>query len=324
MDLIPQIEFSLKYINLMILLAGLVVMLYFISKKYARRRILRFGNFPVLEKVAGKKMFSTSLIPLAVRLIAVLLLIALLSDVVVIKDEYVSKTDFILAIDTSSSMLTSDYEPNRIEFVKETAIGFISTLKNTQVGLITFAGKANVRLKPTSDMAEVESEIRDIDYENPAGTAIGDAIVVADSLFDDASKILRNQSIILITDGRSNVGRNVTEALAAIKERNTSIYAIGIGSKVETETTIPANLAGLNATAAKFPNLDEEMLQLIANSTKGQYVIIDNENSFKDAFETGLDYKKVKSEQDKMIVLALCAILLIDWALEITKVRVVP
>jgi Ca-activated chloride channel family protein len=324
MDIIPQIEFSLKYINLMILLLGLVVMLYFISKKYARKRVLRFGNFPVLQKVAGKRLFSTSLIPLGVRIIAVLLLVALLSDVVVIKDEYVSKTDFILAIDTSSSMLTEDYEPNRIEFVKETAISFISRLKNTQVGLITFAGKAHVRLKPTSDMSAVESELRGIDYENPAGTAIGDALVVADSLFDDSTKKLRNQSIIIITDGRNNVGRNITDALATIKERNTTVYAIGIGSKVETETTIPANLVGLNATAAKFPNLDEGMLQLIANSTKGQYFIIDDEGSFKNAFETGLDYTKVKSEQDKIIVLALCVILLIDWALEITKVRVVP
>lgn len=318
---IPQIEFSLKYINLLILLLGLVIIIYFLSKKSAQNRVLRFGNFEVLQKVAGKRLFTTSIIPLILRIFAVTLLIALLSDVVVIKEDYVAKTDFILAIDTSSSMLTPDYEPNRLEFVKKTTIDFISRLRNTKVGVVTFAGKAHVWLTPTSDMSEVESTIRRINFELPAGTAIGDAIVVAESLFDESEQ---NRSIILITDGRNNIGRNITEALAAINESNTSVYSIGIGSKIETETTIPSNLIGLNATAAKFPNLDEEMLSLIANSTRGKYFIIDDETSFRKAFETGLDYTTVRDSQEKRIVLILCMILIIDWGLEVTKIRVIP
>jgi len=195
-------------------------------------------------------------------------------------------------------MLTSDYEPNRIEFVKETTIGFISRLRNTKVGILTFSGKAHVRLKPTDDMAEVESVLRKIDFETPAGTAIGDAIVVSETLFDESE---RNQSIILITDGRSNIGRNISDVLLAINETNTTIYPIGIGSKVETETTIPPEMARVNATVAKFPNLDEHMLSLIANETRGEYFIIDDEESLKKAFESGLDYTTVRSEQEKTI-----------------------
>lgn len=318
---IPQVEFSLEYINLSILLIGLVVMLYLLSKKYARRRTLMFGNYEVLEKVAGKKLFTTSLIPLFLRISALILLVLIISDLVLVKEDYVAKTDFILAIDTSSSMLTSDYEPNRIEFVKKTAIEFISKLKNTKVGVITFAGKAHVRLKPTSNMGEVERTLRKIDFESPAGTAIGDAVVVAESLFDESE---RNQSIILITDGRNNIGRNITEALSLLNESNTTIYPIGIGSRIETETEVPTELIGLNATPTKFPNLDEEMLGLLANSTNGRYFIIDDEDSFRRAFETGLDYTEVSSEQTDNLVLLLCVVLLIDWGLEVTKFRIIP
>ncbi|MBN2014257.1 MAG: VWA domain-containing protein [Candidatus Altiarchaeota archaeon] len=318
---IPQVDFSLKYVNLLIILIGLVMMLYLLSKKYARSRTLMFGNFEVLEKVAGKKLFTTSLIPLFLRVTAVVLVILIISDLVLVREEYIARTDFILAIDTSSSMLTDDYEPNRIEFVKKTAIEFVTRLKNTKIGVITFSGKAHVRLKPTSDMGEVERTLKGIDFEGPAGTAVGDAIVVAESLFDESE---RNRSIILITDGRNNIGRNITEALVALNTSNTPIYPIGIGSKIETETTVPTELVGLNATPTKFPNLDESMLSLIANSTNGRYFIIDDEDSFKRAFETGLDYTEVSSEQTTTLVFLLCIVLLIDWGLEVTKFRVIP
>ncbi|OYT39651.1 MAG: hypothetical protein B6U86_05040 [Candidatus Altiarchaeales archaeon ex4484_43] len=318
---IPQVEISFRYINLLILLLGLVIIMHLLSKKYARKRTLRFGNFEVLEKVAGKKLFPRDLIPLFLRILAIVLIILVISDLVLVREEYVARTDFILAIDTSASMLTPDYEPNRIEFVKRTAIDFIGKLRNTKVGVVTFSGKAHARLKPTSDMNTVERTLQKIQFEGPAGTAIGDAIVVSESLFDESD---RNRSIILITDGRNNIGRNITDALKALNESNTRIYPIGIGSKVEEEVTIPPDLEELNATPAEFPNLDEDMLRLLANKTNGKYFIIDDEDSFKRAFETGLDFKKVSTEPTLHLLLLLCIILLIDWGLEITKFRVLP
>ncbi len=318
---IPQIEISFRYVNLLILLLGLVIILYFLSKKYARKRVLIFGNFEVLEKVAGKKLLSTDLIPLFLRIFAIILIILVISDLILVKEEYVAKTDFVLAIDTSSSMTASDYEPNRLEFVKKTTIEFISKLKNTRVGIITFSGKAHARLKQTSDMNEVERTLQKMDFEKSAGTAIGDAIIVSEALFDESD---RNRSIILITDGINNVGRNITEALEALNESNISIYPIGIGSKMEPNITVPSGLEELNATHAKFPNLDEEMLGLLANKTNGEYFIIDDEYSFKRAFETGLEFKRISTEPRLYLLLLLCIILLIDWGLEITKFRVLP
>lgn len=320
MDL-PQIEISFRYVNLLVLLIGLVIILHLLSKRYARKRILTFGNFEVLEKVAGKKLLSYDLIPLSLRILAMTLIILAISDLILVQEEYVSNADFILAIDTSSSMLTPDYEPNRIEFVKKTTIEFTSRLRNTKVGIITFSGKAHARLKPTSEMKTVGRTLQDIQFESPAGTAIGDAIVVSESLFDRSD---RNRSIILITDGRNNIGRNITEALNTLNESNTIIYPIGIGSKAETRDTLPPGLEGLNATPAKFPNLDEDMLDLLANSTGGQYFIIDDEDSLKKAFETGLDFKRVDTEPTMYLILLLSIILLIDWGFEITKFRSLP
>jgi len=90
MDLIPQIEFSLKYINLLMLLLGLVVILYFLSKKYARRRVLRFGNFRSSRRSQAKSCSPQASYPRSADHRRVLL-VALLSDVVVIQEEYVAR-----------------------------------------------------------------------------------------------------------------------------------------------------------------------------------------------------------------------------------------
>jgi hypothetical protein len=320
---IPQIDVSSRYVNLLILLLGLVIILYFLSKKYAKKRVLIFGNFEVLERVTGRRLISSDFIPLILRIFAIVVIILVISDLALIKEEYVAKTDFVLAIDTSSSMTAPDYEPTRLEFVKKTTQEFIRKLKNTKVGVITFSGKAHVRLEQTLDMNDVERTLDDIDFENSAGTAIGDAIMVSESLFEGSE---RNKSIILITDGVNNIGRNITDALSALKETNISIYSIGIGSKMEPEDEpgVPSELEELNATRAKYPNLDEDMLKLLANETRGVYFIIDDENSFKNAFETGLEFKKITTEPRLYLLLLLCVILLIDWGLEITKFRALP
>lgn len=320
---IPKIDLSgiYEYINLLVLLLGIVIILYLVSKRFARKRVLRFGNFEILERVTGKKVVPPEIIPLILRILAMFLIVLVISGVYITKEKYVSKTDFVIALDISGSMLTKDYEPDRLEFVKETCIGILGKLKNTRVGLITFSGKAYIKLRPTSDMEMVIREIRNIKSGKSPGTAIGDALIVSHSLFEENN---RNKSIILITDGINNMGTNITEAIESINSSEIRIYAIGIGTRENRSVSIPPELKGLNATIAKFPNLDIKTLVDLANKTNGEYFIIDNKESLKRAFESGLEYKETKTKQDLFILLALAVILLIEWGFEVTKYRSLP
>ncbi|HEX55220.1 MAG: hypothetical protein DRO95_02850 [Candidatus Altiarchaeales archaeon] len=320
---LPVVDFSgvFDYMNLIVLLLGLVIILHLISKRFARKRVLKFGNFEILERVAERKIISSDIVPLLLRITSMFLIILLISGVYIVKEEYVSKADFVIAIDTSGSMLTQDYEPNRLEFVKQTCIETLRKLRNTKVGLVTFAGKAYIKLKPTTDMDEVIREIERIEFEQPGGTAIGDALIASQSLFEPGG---RNKSIILITDGINNVGTNLTEAIRSINGSGIRIYAIGIGTRENRSISIPPELKGLNATAAKFPNLDVHALVDLANKTNGEYFIIDDRDSLRNAFESGLEYKRTRERQDLVLLLILAVVLLIEWGFEITKYRSLP
>lgn len=316
-------EINYRYINLLILLIGLVILIYFLSKRFAIKRVITFGNFEVLEKaMGGKPVIQIGLITLFLRILALTCIVIAISDIKMVREEYVSTTDFILAIDTSSSMLTPDYEPNRLELAKKSSIEWLRKLKNTRVGVVTFAGKSYMKIEPTTDLERVENIISRLSFERPAGTAIGEALITSSALLKEESG--RNKTIILITDGRNNIGVNITESLKPLKSTNISIYAIGIGGKGEKPITVPPELMGKNATETGFPELDEETLKFLVNETNGKYFYIDDPESFKEALESGVEYQKVTKSLTFYVLLAVCVILLIEWAIDVTKYRPLP
>lgn len=322
---IPQIEYSTEYVNLMVLLVGIVIITFFLSKRFARKRILLFGNYETLEKVMGEPLIPRGLLPLILRLMVMILIVAALSHITMTKEGYTSKTDFVLAIDISESMQTEDYEPTRLEFVKRETVEWLSKLGNVRVGLVTFSGKAYMKSEPTDDMEVLRMRIEDITNEPPAGTAIGDAIILSSGLMNGIrERGKRNKTIILITDGRNNVGINITDALNSLNYSDIRINAIGIGSREEHVSEIPSHLLDKNATATRFPELDDGTLRYLANKTNGKYFIIDDENALGDAFRSGLEVREISEEVTKYILFALCIILLLEWSVEITKYRPIP
>ena len=318
-----ELTFSYKYANLLILLVGLIIILYLLSKHSAKKRVLRFGNFEVLEKVIGRKILGVGIVPIILRTIAFTLIVIAISDPVLIYGQYVANTDFVLAVDTSSSMLTPDYPPNRLEVAKEVAIDWVKELENTKIGIVTFAGKSYVKLQPTSETDIIVEKLKEISLESPAGTAIGEALVTSTALLADSKK---NRTVILITDGRNNVGVPVNDSIKTLVSNHIRVIAIGIGSVENITITNATRPEGINenATIAEFPDLDEITLQNIANKTSGLYFKILNKTSFEEAMKAGLEYKKSTIRPVTYLLLLACAVLLIEWALEITKYRALP
>ena len=92
----------------------------------------------------------------------------------------------MLAMDVSLSMRVNDVKPTRLAAAQEAAKLFLRDLpKNIDVGLVTFAGSAQVAQAATLDRASLVSAIDA--FQMQYGTAIGNAIVVCLSeLFPDA------------------------------------------------------------------------------------------------------------------------------------------
>lgn len=317
-----DVTYSYKYADLLIVLIGLVLIIYFISKRFVRQRTMRFGNFEVLEKVYRQPPLNiASLIPLMLRILGITLIVMALSDIELVEEGYLTNTDYVLAIDTSSSMLTPDYEPNRLALAKQSTIDWITKLRNTRIGVVTFAGRPYTQIEPTTDLEAVIKVIDRLTLDQPAGTAIGDALITSSSMLRGLD---RNKTIILITDGRNNIGVNVTEGLRSLKKDNIKIIALGIGASRGETVSIPAELAGMNATAAEAPDLDEATLKFLANETGGKYFQIHDPNSFKTAFESGVETQKITKPVQEYLLLAACAVFLLEWAFEITRIRPIP
>jgi Ca-activated chloride channel homolog len=85
------------------------------------------------------------------------------------------RTSIILALDVSRSMCSTDVDPNRLSVAQEAARSFVKAQpKGTRLGLVVFAGFAQLTVPPTSERQPLVDAINNL--TTARGTAIGAAI----------------------------------------------------------------------------------------------------------------------------------------------------
>jgi Ca-activated chloride channel homolog len=85
-----------------------------------------------------------------------------------------SSTSIILALDVSRSMCSTDVPPNRLSVAQDAARSFVKGQpKGTRIGLVVFAGFAQLTVPPTSDSKPLVDAINNL--TTARGTAIGAA-----------------------------------------------------------------------------------------------------------------------------------------------------
>lgn len=203
---------------------------------------------------------------------------------------YSEGIDIMLLLDTSGSMETEDFSPNRLEVAKDNAIKFIEGRVDDRIGLVVFAEDAFSYAPLTLDYELLKKQISAIKSKMMPnkGTAIGSAIAIGiNRMMDSDSK---SRVMILMTDGASNRGQ-LEPALAArlARKRGIKIYSIGIGKKTFTQQT------AFGPQTVKS-DLDEEALQEIADITGGLF--------FRSTDESGLEtiFSKI-SQMEKTEIL---------------------
>ena len=87
----------------------------------------------------------------------------------------------VLVLDVSGSMQAQDVKPTRLVAAQQALHTFLNKVPaRLKVGLILFAGEAEVATPPTTDHALVSEAIDEVDFFHGfGGTAIGDAIATA-------------------------------------------------------------------------------------------------------------------------------------------------
>lgn len=280
---------------LLLLLAIPVYLVWYYWWYDSRRLVVQLSYDP--KKVAPRRFNWAWLraIPQVLTLLSLVLFIVALARPITAREidsRYSEGIDIMLILDTSGSMETEDFSPNRLEVAKETALKFIDGRSYDRIGMVVFAEDAFSYAPLTLDYNLLKQQIRSISTNimPKEGTAVGSAISVGINRLKESktpSKIM-----ILLTDGASNRGQLDPVTAAGLAKRNrVKIYTIGIG-KPEFQQQTAFGVQTIKS------DCDEPTLQKIADITGGKFFRSTDENSLETIFENISQMEKVEIQEE--------------------------
>lgn len=216
-------------------------------------------------------------LPMILRCIAFILIVIILARPQT-KNSWGKRTvegiDIMLAMDVSTSMLSEDLKPNRIEAAKAVASEFISDRSDDNIGLTIFAGEAFTQCPMTGDHASLLSLLHNVRTDIAArglisdGTAVGMGLANAVSRLKDSKA--KSRVVILLTDGSNNMGDISPMTAAEIaKSLGIRVYTIAVGTN--GTAPYPMTVGGTTQYVNIPVEVDTKTLQEIAVTTDGQF-----------------------------------------------------
>ena len=167
-------------------------------------------------------------------------------------------------------MQTSDVKPSRLERAKASLSLLLDQLKEDRVGVVAFAGDAQVVCPLTSDVEAAKELLGalEVGAVPTPGTSIGGALRLATAMI---GRYPGSKTVVLLTDGEDHR----SDPLGAAKEAAASgvrVFTVGIGTP-EGEP-IPLEGGGYKKNArgsTVVSRLGEETLASVAAAAGGEY-----------------------------------------------------
>jgi Ca-activated chloride channel homolog len=255
---------------LLILLPALGIWYWY--RLRSKESAIRYPTLTPFASIAPTRKERLRHVPFILRLCALgLIIIALARPQSTTKVENVHSEgiDIVLALDISSSMLSEDLQPNRIEAAKSVAQEFISGRTNDRIGLVIFSSESFTQCPLTVDYGVLTSLVKHVKTGMiEDGTAIGLGIATSVARLKDSKA--KSKIIILLTDGKNNRGE--IDPLTAAQLAQTygiRIYTIGVGTNGQAPYPVQTPF-GIRYQMLPV-DIDEGTLQQIADLTVGKY-----------------------------------------------------
>ena len=243
--------------------------------RYIKRKIpsLYFSSTDHLEQLHGNwRVYGTWCAPFLFWLAFVGILLALARPQLTYntKELFAEGINIVLVLDISTSMYAEDLKPNRFESARVVAQKFINKRVSDRIGLVIFAGKSITVCPPTLDYDLLSTLLKEQQIGAiEDGTAIGMGIATAVNRLKESEG--QSRIIILLTDGQNNAGEiDPLTASDLASVYNIKIYTIGAGTRGTAPYPIQDPVHGKIYRNIRV-DIDEEMLQEIANKTNGRY-----------------------------------------------------
>ncbi|HEY2979608.1 MAG TPA: VWA domain-containing protein [Anaerolineales bacterium] len=332
-----------------LLIVPLSILAYLWVLRRRRRYAVRYSSLALVRAALGRQSALRRHLPFAYFLVALTSLIVAFGRPVATVSLPSDQTTIILAMDVSRSMCQTDIPPNRLSAAKAAALSFIDSQgPNTQIGIVAFAGFAELVQAPTNDHEVLRVAIESL--STARRTAIGSGLLKSldaiAEIYDQPPPGLPGTTpeapsapppdaenvpyiIVLLTDGVNNAGPPPLDAAEAAAERGVRVYTIGFGTS-RASGEIPLCGRGQESIDPLGPGnqglggggfnrgIDEETLRRVAEITGGEYYPATSAGELHDVFEKLPAFSLVKEERMEISVfftalgalLALAAVLL--------------
>lgn len=332
-DWLQNIEFQHPWF---FLLLGIIPLMLF-WKRFRASNYEFYFPVPNLTgvKISGIRVVLYKILPYLRILALIFLITAMARPRQALKEEVVKAEgiDIMMILDLSSSMLSRDFEPNRLEASKRVARDFIDNRQYDRIGLSVFSGEAFTLCPLTSDHDVLKGLLEEIQAGIlKDGTAIGNGLSAAINRLKDSES--ESQVAILLTDGVNNQGYiEPSTAMEIAREFGVKVYTIGMGTNGLAQSPVGKNRRGEYFYDYVRVNIDEALLREIARETGGVYYRATNEEELKKVYEeidalekTEIElnvFKRYNEEFSFFVVIGFLLILL-EILLRLTILRTMP
>jgi Ca-activated chloride channel family protein len=333
---------------LLLLSIPLLIAVYIWVLRRRRRFAVRYSSLSIIREALPRRSRWRQHLPFALFLLGLASLTMAMARPVAEVEVPLSQTTIILALDVSRSMCATDVSPNRLTVAQEAALDFIEEqAADTQIGIVAFAGFAEIIVPPTNDKEELQEAVENL--TTSLGTAIGsatlksiDAIAENNEAVPPSSLNLRTEEndngseegeylpdiIVLLTDGANTQGPFPLDAARQAADRQLRVYTIGFGTTELSEMVCSRQQLGSDIFGGRFGGggfgggfrdfrrfllLDEPTLEAVADITGGSYFRAESADQLNEVFldlPTQIVLQK-ETLEISVIFLALGAILAI-------------
>jgi Ca-activated chloride channel homolog len=341
---------------LLIGLIPLLIAVYVWMLRRRRRSAVRYSSLSLVREALPQSSRWRRHVPFALFLAALLSLAIAVSRPVSIVAVPSGQVTVMLAMDVSRSMCATDIAPNRLQAAKAAAVSFIQRQgANTQIGLVAFAGFAELVQPPTSDQEVLQDAVESL--LTGRRTAIGSGILEAlDAIAEIDPNVAPSETgattdikptpvpkgayaphiIVVLTDGVSNAGPLPLDAAQQAADRGVRVYTIGFGTA--DNQSLPSCYPGREPFdrgqygggspygGGQFGGggfrrgIDEATLKQVADMTGGEYYSAESAGELNNVFQSLPMHLITRHETTEISVMfaalgALCAALAIMLSL---------
>lgn len=320
------------YLFLLFLIIPMIV--WYVLKNVNSQAEIKISSIDAFKNIKKSPKIYLRHALFVLRLMAMSLLIFVLArpqSSVSWKETNTEGIDIVLAVDISSSMLAQDFSPNRLEAAKDVASDFVLGRENDRIGLVVFAGESFTQCPLTTDHAVLVNLFKDIKAGMVEdGTAIG--LGLANSINRLKDSKAKSKVVILLTDGVNNRGEIAPETAAELANTfGIKVYTVGVGTK--GTAPYPVQTAFGIQMQSMPVEIDEAILNKIADETGGKYFRATSKNKLEDIYteinkleKTKIEVKNFSKKNEMYLSFGVLALLLLllELILRYTVLRIIP